>query len=131
MPAIVTKVHGSKQMSYSLATEYDRLKSKYRAGDLERYSGKITLNIQTEVSMREAAKQQNPQTLLTKSHCNCVSDCTTKRCPCLAKSINCSTHCHRSSPCKNNIIYCLCPAQGFMVECSKCKPNGFMEVALA
>ena len=123
MPAIVTQVHGNKQLSYSLATEYGRLKSKYRAGDLEWFSGKIKLNIQCEVSMREAAKKQNPQTLFTKAHCNCVSRCTSKKCPCLAKSINCSTHCHSSRPCDNNQIYCLCrgPEQGFMVQCCKCK----------
>ena len=101
VPAIVTHVHGTKRPNYSLATQFGRLKSKFLAGDLEKFMGVVVPELQHELTLREAARRHHPENLFTKSFCDCASGCASKRCPCLAKNIKCSTHCHSATTCKN------------------------------
>ena len=101
LPAVIVQVHGVKRLVYSLAIKYGLLKTKYAAGDIERFSGEVTPDVTTEITLREAAKREHPENKYTKGFCDCATGCQSKRCPCRVKNITCWTHCHGSNTCYN------------------------------
>ena len=101
IPGRVVKVNGSKQPTYTVGTAFGLLKTALRAGDLQHYTGAVTVVDDTSISLREAANRTNPVNKFTRNSCKCTTACTTARCPCRKKTIACSTHCHGSRTCNN------------------------------
>lgn len=78
-------------------------------GDLELYSGKLDVSVEgwesaPRLSLREAARLQNPHNVFTSSTCNCKSGCTGKKCTCRQKRAPCSSKCHHGTVCKNTLL---------------------------
>ena len=101
IPCQVIKVHGEKQVSYTLATRHGTLQGTYRAGDIQTYSGSVEITEDPIISLREAAMKFHPENRYTKTSCKCSGGCKTNRCSCRQQGIECSTHCHSSSACAN------------------------------
>ena len=101
IPGRVVKVNGSKQPTYTVGTAFGLLKTALRAGDLQRYTGAVTVVDNTSISLREAANRTNPVNRFTRNSCKCTTACTTARCSCRKNNIACSTRCHGSRTCKN------------------------------
>ena len=95
------KVNGSRLPTYIVGTSFGILKRSLRAGDLQRYTGAVTVVDDIAISLREEATRANPANKFTRTSCKCTTACTTARCPCRSKQITCSTHCHGSRTCSN------------------------------
>ena len=101
LPAIITEVHGEKDLRYTLTTEYGILRTKYRSGDLQDYTGTVVGDSSRVISLREASLAANPSTKFTSRKCNCTGACKNQRCPCIKNNVPCSTHCHPGTTCRN------------------------------
>jgi hypothetical protein len=118
LPGKVYKISQYRQKFYHIITQWGILKDKYRACDLEPYSGLINnVNIENiektnTLSLTEAARLQGVQTGQQESIvkvCNCTGVCKGDgRCSCWSfNGGKCGSHCHLKMPkgknkkCKN------------------------------
>ena len=101
LPAVISEVHGEIDLRYTLDTPYGTLRNKYRCGDLQEYTGTVTVDNTRVVSLREASIAANPATKFTSRKCNCTGGCKNQRCACLKNKVHCSTHCHPGTTCLN------------------------------
>ena len=103
---LVIDVNGEKIKQYQLLSRHGVLNCKYRAGDLEKYSGTFDINLEQAerqyVSLRTASGlESNINIMKSNPRCMCRSVCKTKSCACRKRKLQCSTHCHPKRQCKN------------------------------
>ena len=77
---IITAVQGDKVKSYYTAMQFGYLKNTFRRGDLEEYSGMVSVIHDKTLSLREAARKLHPENRFTKSHGNYTSGCKNDHC---------------------------------------------------
>ena len=114
----VCKVSTHKEAFYYVLTVYGVLADKYRASDLEPFSGIVGVDIKNyesskEISLREAALLQGSNTgSIEKANvtCNCIGVCFEDgRCKCWKLRTKCTSHCHlkmKPKTAKKQCTYC-------------------------
>ena len=79
----------------------------YLANELEPFGGSYNIPVNgleedAWLSLGEAARDHVPWNAFIGNRCKCRSEsCDTRRCHCKKKRINCSSHCHKGTHCKN------------------------------
>ena len=106
LPCLVIDITGEKIKKYQLLSRHGVLNCKYRAGDLEKYSGTFDINLEEAerqyVSLRTVSGlESNRNKMKSNPRCMCRSGCKTKSCTCRKRKLQCSTHCHLKRQCKN------------------------------
>ena len=79
---------------------------QYPVSELERYSSHSSYILEGSnddkwLSLREAAKLQDPWNRFVDNNCTCKTGCSTMRCRCFKRGLSCSTHCHSGKACSN------------------------------
>ena len=100
VPGKVIKVC-EKAGLYEVGTKFGLLKSKLRAGDLQRYTDNVDCDSSRVVSLQECCRLTNAHNKFVKKSCKCKSGCKSKNCSCVSNGIDCSTHCHPGEVCQN------------------------------
>ena len=57
--------------------------------------------LETEVSLRTAARQESIGGGQGVFKCNCTGNCITKRCKCYKAGLKCNSRCHNQRSCTN------------------------------
>lgn len=86
--------------------EYGVLKSCFGEGDLELYTGKLSLDVRDwrslpVLSLREAALMANPRNEFHAGRCKCKMGCKQGTCSCKRKNAPCTSQCHGGRSCHN------------------------------
>lgn len=101
----------------------------YPVNELEEYTGELPFHVdgwekEKKISLREAASLQSPWNHFIRNACKCTKGCATKRCRCIQNGIKCSTHCHGSKPCCNQL-------KDQLKEDKDVVPNGILYMYIA
>ena len=99
--AKVVKTRGTVDKWYQLQCKFGILDGWYRTGELMPYGGicSISFDNDTKVTLREAARKENPN-MIQRKKCMCQGPCS-KNCYCVKNSMMCTSHCHPSKTCRN------------------------------
>ena len=114
LPGIVSKIFDHQKKFYEILTEYGILNDKYRASDLESFSGLVNVDLldyengkYTQISLKSAAGVQNARTgstELVNTICNCQGLCKSdNRCKCFKIGKKFTSHCHLKTKLKKKM----------------------------
>ena len=101
---VVTDINTETQQ-YKLATRYGLLNGSFSRNQFLPCTSNTLLlgsvDFDTEISVRHAAREQSIGTGQGFLKCTCKSGCIKKTCKCLTAWILCNSRCHNSNTCKN------------------------------
>ena len=59
VPGKIIQIHGKTDLSYTVGTQFGVLKTKFRAGDMQDYSGEVICETSNEIILRLCAMKMN------------------------------------------------------------------------
>ena len=68
---------------------------------LEKFLSVEDVNLESEISLRAAARAESIGGCQGYFRCNCSGNCKTKRCKCFKDNLKCNSRCHNQRSCCN------------------------------